>query len=630
MKQNKMKHILPVVLLGASIGYTSCSLDEYNPSGSTLETVSSSTVTGYEGILNNIYFGMERRLYGYGEWTVFTEAGTDLWTAPRGLVSNYFNYGSGGGWNNNMMLNVLNVSYDGVGSCNVAIKNAKLAPYNTEEERNAKVAEAYFMRAVYYYNLVEQFGGVTLQLEPTGEVDLHPSKSTPMEIYEQCIIPDLEFAAQWLPIEERTTRPSRKSAMGFLCRAYIQTMEYGDNTAYAQKALDLAKIMMADCEANGAQYGIMMYPTLEEVFSQENNYGNTEALWKHRFINGGSSNNAWILNENNKLFGCPAKQFNVAMQYKKDEHKGNRYEGKTDYELWGLQYDGQFMPSKFLLDLYVQSDGSLDPRYASYFQSTWLCNKDNGGSWAESSILTYDKDASSEDIASLYTDPATGETSTKYTKFVFDEPAIRFVHPHEADYKEMIATKDQAKMLIVDYKDVYADDGLVKTDYTRKTDHVTVVNPWAYFYPSLTKFNSESFVRTNSSKLDRVGNLNATFMMRTPEIYLIAAEADIYVNGGANAIGYINKVRERAGAKALSGTATIQTVLDERARELCGEYVRFYDLKRTKKLSKEYLTSTNPLVGQYFDDSKHTLREFPSGFLETLQEGGWYYQNPNY
>ena len=156
------------------------------------------------------------------------------------------------------------------------------------------------------------------------------------------------------------------------------------------------------------------------------------------------------------------------------------------------------------------------------------------------------------------------------------------------------------------------------------------LNVWSYFYPSLSKFNSDSFVRTNSSKLDRVGNLNATFMMRTPEIYLIAAEADIYVNGGANAMGYINKVRERAGAKALSGTATIQTVLDERARELCGEYVRFYDLKRTKTLSKSYLMETNPDVGQYFDDSKHTLREFPSGFLETLQEGGWYYQNPNY
>lgn len=630
MKLNKTKYILLALLLGAGISYTSCSLDEYNPSGSTLETVSSSTIAGYEGILNNIYFGMERRMYGYGEWTIFTEAGTDLWTAQRGYTSNYFNYGVGSGWNNNMMLNYLNVSYDGIGSCNVAIKNAKLAPYNTEEERNAKVAEAYFMRAMYYYHLVEQFGGVTLQLEPASTVDLHPSKSTPMEIYEQCILPDLEFAAQWLPVEERTTRPSKKSAMGFLCRAYIQTMEYGDNTVYAQKALELAKIMMADCETDGSQYGIMMYPTLAEVFSQENNYNNTEALWKHRYANGGSSNNAWILNENNKLFSCPAKQFGLAIQYSKNEHTMEPYVGKTDYELWGTQYEGQFMPSKFLLDLYVQSDGTLDPRYSTYFQTTYKCNKDKGGSWSESTIKTYDKDASSEEITYLDTDSKTGTVITKYTKFVLDEPAVRFIHPHEADYADMVADKHKVKMLIVDYKDVYAEDGTVYEKYLRKSDGMEVVNPWAYFYPSLTKHYSGSFVRTNTSKLERVGNLNATFMMRTPEVYLIAAEADIYVNGGTKALDYINKVRERANAKPLSGTATIQTVLDERARELCGEYCRFYDLKRTKKLSKTYLESTNPVVGKYFDDSKHTLREFPAGFLETLQEGGWYYQNPNY
>ena len=49
--------------------------------------------------------------------------------------------------------------------------------------------------------------------------------------------------------------------------------------------------------------------------------------------------------------------------------------------------------------------------------------------------------------------------------------------------------------------------------------------------------------------LDRAG-LNATFMIRMAEIYLSAAEADIYLNGGANAMGYINKVRQRAGKKA--------------------------------------------------------------------------------
>lgn len=623
-------NILHVLLLGVSINYTSCSLDEYNPSGSTLETVSSSTITGYEGILNNIYFGMERRLYGYGEWTIFTEAGTDLWTSTRGVPSNYFHYGAGGGWNNNMMLNMLNVSYDGVGSCNVAIKTAPLAPYATEEARNAKVAEAHFMRAMYYYNLVEQFGGVTLHLEAATSADLHPSKSEPMEIYEKCIIPDLEFAVEWLPVEERTTRPSKKSAMGFLCRAYLQTMEYGNNVEYASKALELAKIMMTDCEAGGAQYGIMMYATTNEIFTQENNQGNTEALWKHRYVNGGGSNNAWILNENNKLFYCPARQFNVAMQFAKTEHAGNKYAGKTDYEIWGCQYDGQFMPTKHLLDLYIQDDGTLDPRYHSYFQTDFLSNRDNGGTWSESQCLNYDKDKTSGDISYLFTDPTTGATSTKYFGFAFDEPAIKFMHPNEPDYASVVLTKDRVKMLYIDYKDVYAQDGSVKQEYTRKSDGKTVVNPWGYFYPSLAKFNSASFVRTHASNLDRVGNLNATFMMRTPEVYLIAAEADIYVNGGANATGYINKVRTRAGARQLSGAATLETVLDERARELCGEYTRFYDLKRTKKLTKEYLTKTNPDVGRYFDDGKHKLREFPAGFLETLQEGGWYYQNPGY
>lgn len=143
------------------------------------------------------------------------------------------------------------------------------------------------------------------------------------------------------------------------------------------------------------------------------------------------------------------------------------------------------------------------------------------------------------------------------------------------------------------------------------------------------KHNSSNYYINNLGK-KRLGNLNATFMMRTPEVFLIAAEADIYVNGGANAMQYINMVRQRAGAKPLSGVATVQTVLDERARELCGEYVRFYDLKRTGKLTSAYLNETNPDVGQYFIEGKHEVRPFPQSFLENLEEGGGYYQNPGY
>ena len=137
-------------------------------------------------------------------------------------------------------------------------------------------------------------------------------------------------------------------------------------------------------------------------------------------------------------------------------------------------------------------------------------------------------------------------------------------------------------------------------DYHRDYDNTDVVSPWLSFYPSLMKHNSSNYYVNNLSK-KRLGNLNATFMMRTPEVFLIAAEADIYVNGGANAMQYINQVRERAGAKALSGAATVETVLDERARELCGEYVRFYDLKRTGKLTSTYTGHRTKRIKRYIE-----------------------------
>ena len=118
-------------------------------------------------------------------------------------------------------------------------------------------------------------------------------------------------------------------------------------------------------------------------------------------------------------------------------------------------------------------------------------------------------------------------------------------------------------------------------------------------------------------------------MMRMAGVYLIAAEADIYINGGANAMGYINKVRARAGAKALTGTATVRTVLDERGRELCGEYCRFYDLKRTGMFkSSNYLEETHPDLAQFFNPN-YALRPISTTFTATISNGAEY-QNPGY
>lgn len=623
----KIKNWLTVTAMAVTISNASCTLDEYNPSGYTMDALSAS-VEGYQTILNNVYFGMERALYGYGQFMQMTEGGTDIWTSQKNGDNLYLKYGMGSDFANNMMANTLNCCYDGICYCNQAIVQANKVPFTTEEEKNQKVAEAHFMRAVYYYNLVEQLGGVTLQMSPVEDVDLHPGKDTPLDIYEKCIISDLEFAVQWLPVEERTTRPSKKSAMGMLARACLQSIEYDSSKKYAQRALEVAKEMVEDCKAGGAALGVYMYDNIEDVFAESNNFENKEALWKHRYVVGGVSNQAWIMNQNNEQFYCPLTAFS-AIVFKTDIHSGNKYDGLSDYQIWGRRAGGSFMPSKHLMDLYVQEDGTLDPRYHEFFQTQWTCNKDKGQSWSESQVKQFDKNLESPEISEMVPNATTGELVRQYTKFVFDEKALEFIRPGDEGYAEKIAEKKDSKILYVDYKDLYAEDNTVIMDYHRDYDNTDVVSPWLNFYPSLMKHNSSNYYVNNLSK-KRLGNLNATFMMRTPEVFLIAAEADIYVNGGANAMQYINLVRERAGAKALSGAATVETVLDERARELCGEYVRFYDLKRTGKLTSTYLKSTNPDVGQYFVDGKHEVRPFPQSFLENLEDGGVYYQNPGY
>ncbi|WP_338872612.1 RagB/SusD family nutrient uptake outer membrane protein [Spirosoma sp. SC4-14] len=80
-------------------------------------------------------------------------------------------------------------------------------------------------------------------------------------------------------------------------------------------------------------------------------------------------------------------------------------------------------------------------------------------------------------------------------------------------------------------------------------------------------------------------------ILRLPDMYLIAAEAEARLNGATTAAyGYINVVRKRAGLPdlqtGLSKDAFIDAVIQERAWEFFAEGDRWYDLTRTGK----YLT----------------------------------------
>lgn len=197
----KFKNIvLSSLLVSTALSFSACSLEEENPGGFTMENMAANSVSSFETLVNQCFFGMERHLYGTEYYMMFSEGDTDLWTYRANQNTSYtpyFWYDAGASPSITHTNNMWNVIYDGIGACNVVTSLAGKAPFKKEEDRNKQVAIARFMRAVYYFNAVEQFGAVTVITEPGG-MDMSPSRTQPLDVYEKVIIPDLEFAVQWL------------------------------------------------------------------------------------------------------------------------------------------------------------------------------------------------------------------------------------------------------------------------------------------------------------------------------------------------------------------------------------------------------------------------------------------------
>lgn len=104
-------------------------------------------------------------------------------------------------------------------------------------------------------------------------------------------------------------------------------------------------------------------------------------------------------------------------------------------------------------------------------------------------------------------------------------------------------------------------------------------------YNQLSRYPEYVKGGTNTDDFGRQ-SLSANFLMRTAELYLNAAEACALNNNDNDAKSYLNTLRShRIDAAAytdvnLAGDALIDYIRDERARELCLEGHRWFDLRR--------------------------------------------------
>lgn len=251
-------------------------------------------VVGVYNSLRNVYKNYDVNFMGTDIFTSQNNINTDLSSLNVYVNINSSTGGFSSLWDNN---------YKVISNSNIAI-NRYLNDISWSDSnlstRDNGVAQAKALRALGYYNLVQQFGGVVIILDEIKEISSDYTRASEEETFAQ-IIQDLEEAIPALEENPEAGRFSKKAAQHLLADVYLTRAykSYGATTDF-QTAAALAE------EAIGG-YDIRSQP-FSEVFDYDNQV-NDEVLFAIQYGAGGdyedrnNNKHAILMNSVNLLPG---------------------------------------------------------------------------------------------------------------------------------------------------------------------------------------------------------------------------------------------------------------------------------------------------------------------------------------
>ncbi|WP_443936766.1 RagB/SusD family nutrient uptake outer membrane protein [Pedobacter sp. MW01-1-1] len=543
-----------LLILASSAMFSSCTknLEEYNPSGLTANTVYTKAV-GFETLVNGAY-SFTRFWYGKEEGYLLSEMGTDIWTSGTGdpypMFTQYFNLQGTADplpilWNN---------LYAAVNLCNTGITNiANVTDYSAAQKQQRE-AELRYLRAFYYWHIVENWGDVHFTTIPSAGAVTEANR-TSIETFYNLIFEDLKFAvANLQPTATEYGRATVPVAKAFLARMYLTR---GMNAEAFTLADDVIK-----------NYGYSLVPRYADLWNM-GNLKNKEVIWAVDYSTNLANND---LTTSTYPYGHSRGSNNGHLMYLMVYDQVNTALLARDIPN-GRPFN-RYMPTLAYLNLFDQTN---DSRYLGSFQAVWYANK--AGTYNGNAIKVGDTICS--------TPNAVVPVANQSAKYV---------------------TYDLAK--------VY--------------NMTTKVPIQRRFYPSLSKFKDST--RTSIAEAQSARDV---FVIRLAEMYLIAAEAKLNQNDATTAATYINVLRTRAAKPGRTAQmqitpaqVTIDFILDERARELGGEQLRWFDLKRTGKLASR-IQAMNPDAALNFK-SYNTVKPIPQAQVDAVTNKDVFKQNTGY
>jgi hypothetical protein len=662
-----MKKIFYIVAASVLLLSTpSCTdfLVEDNKTGETAD-LSYSTSTGIQGLVASCY-SFSRGWYGKEAGLGLSEAGTDLFqygydNKQKSLNSYNITAESldGNTADNASLDHYWELFYSAVDVCNTAIKFVPLNNAVNENLKSQFMGEAYFMRAFYYLHMVSIWGPIPYNSEPMNKILTNPVRMPEAEIYGN-ILSDLDKSiAAFSAANYKTKADGRanywaaralKARTLLYAASWLGSTSVTSNSEYAGK--DLYNLSKDEAEAVMASGIASFYPNYADTWSMNNESAatNKESIFgvtyssdittkancipkryktndkgdaldynslitRTGYSRGGSAMllmfvsmwNNGASDISNDIF---VRVLNEATSTVTHSVTGVKVNVAEHYSPYGRGFT-RYLPSVYLWKL-LEKNRATDQRTEATLLDAYTIATGLAGSSK--------KYVNMQDTA-IYYCPLDGNSPEGIAKQAWAKDRYRIQFMSNGDVP-VFTSSDPATAkpteAAVAISSVYADN--------RYNSYK--IGGWCS-YPGIKKFLDNVYNPTYPTH--DISSRDA-IVLRLAEMYLIKAECELGMSKPADALATINSLRaQRAIAgkdNSISGVVDINTILDERAIEFCGEQQRWFDLKRTHKLI-ERVQAYNA-QGAANIKSYHYYRPIPKSQLDAVTNKTEFLQNEGY
>lgn len=518
--------------------------------------------------------------------------------------------------------------YIGIGHANLIIENATASTSTADAIKKTALGEGHFLRAYNYLRLVSQYGAVPLKTTPSTTVELEFTRAEPKDIFE-LIIDDLTKAHSLLGNTGSPAKITKDAAAHFLAKAYLsRASEINDSWNGSTKAADLAAIVPL-CDSVIANHPLA--PNFADLWRYTTPNGPNENL-KELILSAQFTSDLTASGQNTQHLYYVSRYEDIAQMQR--DLSGDRPFSRLSpnfymYRIYDLQNDSRFWKTfrtKHKVNAnspsapYVQGDLGImyvinqpgDTRFSANVLNNSVVYSATGktiphvyvaykngvtadGGWNDtrrfpslSKFMDGSRTAGFNDVRGLR-DITLARSAETY--LIAAEAKIRLAKLGTGSYNDALPyinpLRARAEYKSGESRSVYYDGGAAPSSAPQS------IPP--SFFPENSYYESNNIPVTT----------DASVSLAVTDITTLPAGDEYTIS----TLG-LSSPYDRA----------LCFLLNERARELAGEYLRWQDLSRTKTLVPR-AKAFNPDAAPNIQD-RHLLRPIPQTFLDGIQSGG--------